>query len=299
MFDVRLLASFVAVARLRHFGKAALAVHATQPGISQHVARLERQLGFALLVRSKRSVELTAAGDTFLRYAERVIALCTRMEEESRRVAHGLLGRISLGLSSSVIYSDLPSHIAAFKEAMPDVRVQLRVQSGDQLQSLLDFGEIDVALTTLPIEGSDYRSTVVSSQPVGVAIRIGHPLASRRRVTISALRNEPFIVVPRERHPEIYDALISRLHSVGAALQVAAHEISFQNVLARVAIGEGVALVPLGFRVEHADAVRVVPLQDPELSRMKIRFVHRVDGETAVTARLLRMLSHRSIDKGS
>jgi DNA-binding transcriptional LysR family regulator len=291
MFDLRLLTSFIAVAELKHFGHAATALYATQPGVSQHIAKLENQLGYKLIERTKRSVELTAAGETFLGHARLVISMLQKMKSEGQRVANGLLGEVSLGLSSSVVHSDIPARIAAFKSAVPDVKLKLLVQSGDQLKALLDYGEIDAAITTLPMMEAGYRSTVISSQSMGVALPASNPLAARRRLTIKALLNEPFIVVPRDHHPQNHDALIARFHSLGARLNVSAYESSFQNVLARVAIGEGVALVSLGYRFTRADAVRVVPLQDPHLSSTPIHSVIRHDNLKPSTERLLEALS--------
>jgi len=291
MFDIRLLTSFVAVADLKHFGHAAEALYATQPGISQHIAKLERQLGFKLIERTKRSVELTPAGQTFLAHARLVLAMLRKMKDESERVAHGLVGEVTLGFSSSVIYSDVPARIAAFRHEAPEVKVKLRVQSGDQIRNLLDLGEIDAAVTTLPVQDPGYKVSVIASQPMGVALPASNPLANRHRLTVKALLDEPFIVVPRDHHPHNHDALIARFHSFGATLKVAAYESSFQNVLARVAIGEGAAIVSLGFRATRAEAVRVVPLQDRELGRTSIYSVARMDNLKPLTQRVLDALA--------
>lgn len=287
MFDVRLVDTFVALATYRHFGKAAAALNATQPGVSQHVARLERQLGVELFARSRRSVELTPAGLTFLEHTRRLLPLLRKMEEDTRRVAAGLMGRVTLGLSSSVIYSDVPARISAFTQAAPGLDLGLQVHGGDDLKRLLDWGEIDAIISTLALSADEYWSVEVSVQPMGVALPASHPLAIRSRLTLDMMVDEAFIVVPREQHPTNNDALISRFRDLGAQLRVAAYDTSFPNVLARVAVGQGVALVAMGYQGDHNSAVRVIALDDPLLATTPIYAVARRDNLASPTRRLI------------
>ena len=103
LIDARLLASFVTVAELRHFGKAAGALHATQPGVSQHIAKLEIVLGVKLIERTRRGVELTPAGAVALRHAHVVLSHLRKMRADSVRVADGLI------LASKSFTAQVPS----------------------------------------------------------------------------------------------------------------------------------------------------------------------------------------------
>ncbi|WP_017522958.1 LysR family transcriptional regulator [Pusillimonas noertemannii] len=290
MFNFRLLSTFVAVAELKHFGLAADQLHATQPGVSQHIAKLEADLGVKLIERTKRSVELTLAGEVFLTHAKMVLSMLERMKNETQRISQGLQGEVTLGLTPSAINSDIPSRIKEFRRNVPDVNVKLRVHSGVQLKPLLDYGEIDAIITTLPVAEGVYKSTVISQQAMGVAILASHPLARRQHLSIRTLRNEPFIVVPRHEHPKNHDTLIARFRSLGVPLNITAYETSFQNVLARVAIGEGVGIVALGYQSTGPRTVSVLPLRDPDLSWSPIYSIVRADNSQPATARLLEAL---------
>ena len=289
MFDVRLIESFMAVAKHRHFGRAAEALNATQPGVSQHIAKLEAQLDVKLVARTRRSVELTTAGETFLEYAHRLLPLMQRMAEDTQAAARGSAGKLELGFSSSVIYSDIPARIAAFK-AQTKVELKFRVQGGDELRDLLDWGELDAIITTLPLEGRPYLSTPIAIQRMGVAIHPSHPLADRATLRLDDICAEPFIVVPRSQHPLNHDTLIARFSELGWRLNGVAYETSFPNVLARVAVGEGVAIVALGHRGDESAAVRVIPLEDPLLSTTWIFAVARHDNLRPATRRLIEAL---------
>jgi len=293
MFDVSLVPTFVAVAKVRHFGKAAELLNATQPGVSQHISKLERQLGIKLLDRTKRSVQLTEAGQVFLDHAKRLIPMLQRMEDDSRKMAEGLMGKVALGFSSSIVFSDIPERISRFAKDRPEIELQYRVQGGDELKALLDWGDIDAIVMTLPAITPEYWSVPVSQQPMGVAIQAKHSLARRRRLTLEALRDEPFVVVPRDQHPRNHDVLIARFHAMGATLKVSAYDTSFPNVLARVAMGEGVALVALGYRGEQSDSVRVIPLDDALLAETPIYAIARHDNLKKATKQLIESLGAR------
>lgn len=277
MIDFRLLKSFVYVARFKHFGKAAEALNVTQPGVSQHITKIEELLGYKLIERTKRSVILTPAGESLLANGELILSIMNRMKEEGRRVSQGLLGRITLGMSSSVIYTDIPQKISKFKENTPGVEMRFRVQGGDQLRALLEVGEIDAAITTLPVHESKYKAVVVGHQNMAIAINCKHRLADKKSLTIAALRDEPFIVVPREQHPTNHDLLIAKFRAMGAELNITAYETAFPNVIARVSMGEGVGFVAAGYSRERYEAVNIVPLNDTDLSVTPIFAVARKD----------------------
>lgn len=299
MFDLGPVHTFVAVAKVKHFGKAAEMLNATQPGVSQHIAKLERQLGIKLISRTKRSVELTPAGEVFLDHAHRLLPMLQRMEDDSRRVAAGLLGKVSLGFSSSIIYSDVPQQITAFRDETPGVELLYQVHGGDELKSLLDWGQVDAIVTTLPMTSKEYWSIAISQQELGIAIQSNHKLAGRRRLKLEALRHEPFIMVPRAHHPRNHDALISRFREFGAELTVASYETSFPNVLTRVAMGEGVALVAVGYRGDRSDVVRIIDLDDPLLSTTPIYLVARHDNVRMTTRKLIDYLAGRQEPGGT
>lgn len=291
MFDVRLIQSFIAVATHRHFGRAAEAVHATQPGISQHIAKLEDQLGFQLLERTKRSVELTAAGEYFFEQSALLVRQLERIRQEGLDISEGKMGHISMGIASSLIYSELTGRIGEFKRQTPNVALSFAVHGGDRLRHLLDTGEIDLAITTMPMAEEQFRSVVISTQAMGVALPAAHALAAREVVSLADLKEERFIVVPRKDYPLFHDTLIAAFRAMGAPLNIAAYETPFLNAIARVAIGEGVAIVAIGYGGDAHDAVRVVPLADGQLALVPVYAVVRGDRSRSSIERLLEVLS--------
>jgi DNA-binding transcriptional LysR family regulator len=97
MFDVRLLQTLAAVADANSFGRAAETLHATQPGVSQQIARLEHHLGARLLTRGTGPAELTAAGEQILARGRDILAAVARLESDAQAWASGKAGALALG----------------------------------------------------------------------------------------------------------------------------------------------------------------------------------------------------------
>lgn len=294
MLDLKLLKTFVAVGNALHFGRAAEALHATQPGVTQHIAKLEEQLGIQLFHRSKRSVSLTEAGQTLLAHATQMLALADRMQSEARSVADGFGGQLAIGLSSVIIHSELPERINAFRRAHPLIRIQPSVESADRLDGLLDASLVDVLVTTLPARDDTLLAVKLDVRiAMSVAMPAVHPLANERALSIGDLANEPFYTVPRDRYPEVYDSLTAIIRRRGRTARIAGHEVSFTNLLARVALGDGVALVPSAYAGIATAGVKVVPVSDASLSSLPTYLVHRRGDTRLAVKQFIRAMTER------
>ncbi|MFC4012540.1 LysR family transcriptional regulator [Nonomuraea purpurea] len=261
MFDIRLLQTLVAVAEQKSFVRAAETLHATQPGVSQHIAKLEAHFGVKLFTRGGGMVEPTAAGKAILKQAHIVLTSIKRLESEAESWAQGFAGTLNVGLSSAVLSSDIPTLLRRFKQAHPRFRFEVTVRSADELGPLLDLGMLDAMVTTLPSRENEHLIHQVGEQRLGVAVPPDHALASRDSAGIEEFFGERFIVVPRDLHRELHDKLIARFHNAGRALHITAQEAAFPSVLARVALGEGVGLVPARLAY-HGSGVAIVPLDE-------------------------------------
>lgn len=287
MLTVKLLQTFLAVARHRHFGKAAQMLNMTQPGISQHIARLEGQLGVRLIQRSSRNITLTSAGILLVDHAKRLLAMIDRVEEEVRQHGNHQFDRVRIGLSSSALYSEIPKRIQRFSETNPQVQVNVTTLAEDGAAPRLDWDEVDAILTPNSIDSPEYVVAPVCFQRVGAAMNAQHVLAQQGRLTLGDLLTEKFILSTPDRDGGLYKLLRQRFAALGAELVVAHHEQSFGDVLARVALGQGVALVGLGYQGDADSPIRVVPLDDPVLSQIPVYIIARRDHLNASTRKLM------------
>jgi DNA-binding transcriptional LysR family regulator len=264
--DLRLVEYFVAVAEELHFGRAAERLHIAQPSLSQQVRRLEAQLGVALLQRDSRNVHLTPAGEALLRDGKRILR---QAERAIRTVRDAGAPHMMVGFYGSAASDLLPGILNSFADRLPSVKVSLRELLLGSVDEILD-GTVDVAFTRLTPEQSELEVEIVAREPRLAALAATHRLAGSETLTFADLRDESFIVnpaVPAEGPPSRWLAE-QRRHGLPA--RVAATSSSVQEILALVAAGRGICLVPSAVAKHHR--------------RAGIAFVPVVDAEAAVTS---------------
>src|SRR5215218_8294736 len=152
--ELRQLEYFAAVARHRHFTRAAEAVYVTQPALSQQVRRLEAELGLALLRRTSRGVELTPAGEDLLARAERILSDVAQARATMDEHAGVLRGTVRVAATTADALQ-LPEILAAFHREHPGVRLALRHASAAEVLALLRRRAVDIAVLSLGSESTD------------------------------------------------------------------------------------------------------------------------------------------------
>lgn len=237
---------FVAVAERLHFGRAAQALHISQPPLSRAIRSLEARVGVALFARSRRRVELTAEGRRLLEEARRTLAQLERATLELRAMASGEHGRLRIGFVSLADYGVLPGLLKAFKSARPRVALALREMLSPEQAAALAAGELDFGLLLPPVAGAEgLEHFVVQTERFVVALPSRHPLArGRRRLAMRELAGEPLVMIPREIAPGLYDMVSALAARAGVALNIAQEAIQMQTVVSLVSSGLGAAVVP-------------------------------------------------------
>src|SRR6185295_9846233 len=153
--ELRQMRYFIAVAERLHFGRAAAALHISQPPLSRAIRALEERLGVRLLARSRRRVELTAEGARFLDEARRITGQLERASQALRAMAAGEQGRLRIGFVSLADYGVLPSLLKRYKAARPGVRLALREMLSPEQAAALAAGELDFGLLLPPVAGAE------------------------------------------------------------------------------------------------------------------------------------------------
>ncbi len=236
---------FSAVAERLHFGRAAQALHISQPPLSRAIRALEEQLGVALLVRTRRRVALTPEGERLLEETRRLRGQLERAVGELHAMAAGEAGRLRIGFVSLADYGVLPGLLKAYKAARPRVSLALREMLSPEQASGLDAGELDFGLLLPPVaNAAQLEHLVVQRERFVVALPARHWLARRRRVAMRALAGEPLVMVPREIAPGLYDIVANLAARSGFSLNVAQEAIQMQTVVSLVSSGLGAAVVP-------------------------------------------------------
>ncbi len=242
--ELRQLRHFVAVAEQLHFGRAAAALHMSQPPLSRSIQDLERRLGATLLARSRRKVELTPEGARFLEEAKRVLGQLERAVLEVGRMAAGAGGRLRLGFVSLADYGVLPELLKAYKASRPGVSLALREMLSPEQGAALAAGELDFGLLLPPVAG-DLEHLVVQRERFVAALPSRHQLArGRGRISVRELAGEAFVMAPRAIAPGLHDIVAMLAARAGFSPRVAQEAIQMQTVVSLVSSGLGVAVVP-------------------------------------------------------
>ncbi|MGP4112920.1 LysR family transcriptional regulator [Streptomyces sp. 4N509B] len=189
------LAQFAGVARHEHVTQAARELAVPQPTLSRAVARLEADLGVALLARHGRTVSLTPAGRAFARAVERALAEVSRAAEAVRADADPSSGKVAFGFLHTMGPETVPELIREFRTDHPGVRFALVQSYGEDMIERMRAGELDLCLTS-PIPGDpDLVTRRLGEQRLFLAVSEGHRLAGRRRVRLAEAAGEPFVTL--------------------------------------------------------------------------------------------------------
>ena len=250
LIELRLWRQFIAVAEELHFGRAARALHMTQPPLTQAIAQLERLLEVRLFERSKRSVRLTPAGEVLLPQARELLARAQALPPQARAAAGGELGRLRVAFVSTVGFALLPQWLRAFRARHPQVQMELIEATGDVQLDAFARGDIDAGFILhspgFAPQGLAHRQ--VAHEPLVLALPEAHPMAAAPRLSLAAVLAEPLVIFPRRIVPSLHDAILGMYHTAGREPRIAQEAIQMQTIVNLVAAGLGLAWVPESVR---------------------------------------------------
>ncbi len=238
------LAQFAAVARLEHVTRAAQLLGMPQPTLSRAVARLEQELGVALLARQGRSVRLTRSGRLLLGAVERALAEVERGVQAVRAEADPASGRVAFGFLHTMGTDAVPALLRGFGAEHPQVRFQLVQDYVAAMLGRLRAGELDLCLVSPIPDDPDLTAHRLDEQRLHLAVPADHRLAGRRRIRLAEVAEEPFVALePGYGLRAITDEFCAQ---AGFAPRIAFEGEEAETLRGLVAAGLGVALLPPG-----------------------------------------------------
>lgn len=213
-----LLKYFVVLAEELHFGRAAQKLSMTQPPLSTAIRQLEEDINVSLFYRDNKRVRLTPAGNAFLSEAQAILERMERACDIARGAAEGLLGRLDVGFTSSMLYRDLPQVVTAFAEQHPRMEVILHELSTTEQIDGLKRGQLQAGFINIKEPASvtsGLRCLSLREDQLVCCLPSNHPLAYKDGVNLKQLEDEPFVMFAREVAPTNHDNVISTLHRAG------------------------------------------------------------------------------------
>ena len=253
----------VAVARERHFGRAAEACFVSQPTLSVAVKKLEEELDLTLFERGPGEVTVTPAGQHIVEQAQRVLEEASRIKDLAAAGRDPLAGPLRLGAIYTIGPYLLPKLIPILRKAAPAMQLHIQENFTHRLGDALKNGEVDVILIALPFVEPGIETRALYDEPFFVAVPKGHAWETRKRITSDELMNESLLLLGeghcfRDQVLEFCNAPRSRAIEGG----------SLETIRQMVAGGVGVTVLPATSINPNATdpLIRILPLR-PEPSR--------------------------------
>lgn len=288
--ELRHLRYFLAVARHLSFRQAAAEVGIAQPALSQQIVALERTIGARLFDRTSRSVELTNAGQIFLREAELTLRQAERAQRIAERAGRGQLGAIVVAYAGSVLYTGLLSAaLFEFHRQHPGVSIEVVELGIDEQLEAIDEGTIDVGFLRLPLSECPQRLEIlpVFAEPIVMAMREDHPMAMASSVSVAEFRHQPLISSQTDKVGILKQVLAATTKAGFVPKIIPARQ--FGAILSLVSAGLGMAMVPKSAELLELPGIVYRPTSG--LDDSEIAVVHRKDSAEPVVAAFLAIVA--------
>ncbi|WP_218588637.1 LysR substrate-binding domain-containing protein [Marivita hallyeonensis] len=242
--ELKQLRIFLAVAEELHFGRASEKLHMAQPALSAQVRSLEGRLGVKLFERTTRTVSLTRAGEVFLPEAKATIAQAEAAEAAARAIGGDSGELLKIGGVDSATAGILPQVIRAFRRSHNNIEVKVfEMLSAPALHGLANHS-LDVGFVRVPPKEDFLDHKFVFSEPVIVALPADHPAAGGKEVPLEVVASEPLVIPARSHRPILFDVIQNHFEVAGLTPRILQEANERHMIIAMVAAGLGVSLVP-------------------------------------------------------
>ncbi|NYT85965.1 LysR substrate-binding domain-containing protein [Pollutimonas harenae] len=260
----------VAVARERHFGRAAEACFVSQPTLSVAIRKLEDELGVVLFERGGTEVGITPIGLRVVAQAQRVLEEGANLREIARQGHDPLAGPLRVGIIYTIGPYLLPKLVPTQISATPQMPLLLQENYTTRLLELLRQGEIDCAIVALPLPDTGLAIHPLYDEPFLVAVPRHHPWAGRKEIASSELKDETMLLLGsghcfRDQVLEVCPEL-SRFSAASEGIQRSFEGSSLETIRHMVAAGIGVTVLPsssLSLPGVQNDLLSFIPFKKP------------------------------------
>ena len=278
---------FMALARTRHFGKAAEELGTTQPTLSAGIKQLEDQLGVMLVLRGSRFQALTPEGEQVLVWARRITNDARTMREEMHAARRGLSGRLRIAAIPTAL-AMTPLLTTPFRERHPGVSFTILSRTSIEVLSLLGNFDIDAGITYLDNEPlGRVLSVPLYAERYQLITAAGTPLSEREQVTWAEVAELPLcLLTPDMQNRRIID---HHLAEAGASARPTLESNSMIVLFSHIRTGKWSSIMPLNLAETFgfAEPIRAIPIVGPDASHSVGLVVAAREPRTPLVAALL------------
>ena len=267
--------SFVEVARLKNFSRAAGKLGLTQPAISTQIRQLEEEFGVRLFDRIGKKVFLTQPGILLLDHAGKILNVQKEALDALRDLLPTPAGHLTLGATEGSCLYILPKVFAAFKKKHPEVKITIYRNFTTKVVKKLLEDSLDLGFVSLPVHAKEIATIPLFREPVDVAMPPDHPLASQATVTVEEIARYPWIFPKASRIREMLDELF---RGIDTPVHVTMELSGVETIKRFVSIGLGISLLSRSYAAAEVKTgrLKLVPLAEPRLER-QLGLAYRTD----------------------
>ncbi|AZG08245.1 LysR family transcriptional regulator [Pigmentiphaga sp. H8] len=259
--ELRQLRHFVVLAEEMHFGRAAKRLYMTQPALSTSVMRLEEELQVRLFDRDSKTMAITPVGTAMLVRAKEIVWLSDRLEQFGKAMGAGKAGVIDLGFTGTLLYRGLSEILNRFSSNYPAIELSVREISSQVQLDMVRAGRLDAAFVNSPVPPAGLASLPLFEERFVACLPASHPLSTARRIDVRDLQRDVFVMFSRDPSPAYYDHVVALCAAAGFEPKVRVAATQVLSIVALVASGLGVSLVPESVSKAGIAGVVYVPLR--------------------------------------
>lgn len=273
--NLRDLQYLVAVAKHRHFGKAADACFVSQPTLSTQIKKLEDELGVTLIERNNKQVMLTEIGEAIVAKAEEMLQTGNDIKNLAEHYRDPESGSLSLGVIPTLAPYLLPHIMPAIKKRFPKLKTWLYEEQTAVLLRKLLGGHLDAAVLALPVEETTLKSLPLFTEPFFAAVPSQHALAGKSSLTLQEVAKTDILLL--EDGHCLRDQTLDLCRKVGATEVEGFRGTSLETLRHMVASGTGITFMPAlaaNTNKQAGNKIKILPFKPPQPSR-QIGLVYR------------------------
>lgn len=238
----------VAVARERHFGRAAEACFVSQPTLSVAIKKLEDELGVALFERGNNEISVTPVGTRIVEQAAQILEQTQSLKQLAQQGKNPLIGTFRIGALFTIAPYLLPYLIPALQQIAPQMPLQLEENFTRKLTEKLRLGELDVIIVSLPFDEPGMETLTLYHEPFNVVLPAHHPWANKTSIAADELTEENMLLLGdghcfRDQVLQACPAL-NRSSASSGTIQKTLESSSLETIRYMVASGTGITIMP-------------------------------------------------------
>lgn len=242
--ELRHLRYFVTVAEELNFTRAAEKLNTVQPSLSQQIKDLEREVDAQLLERNNRKVELTEAGQAFLKEALLSLEHAERAVQAARQIAHAHKGQLNIGFVPVAEMKIFPYIMPNIRAHFPELKALFHSLTDAEQFSALRQGSIDIAFTRYRDQSGEFESVQIFDEPLTLIVPKNSPVVEMPYVSIKKFENQDFVISDEQASPQLHKIIDDFFKQSKLNVNVVQYSTNILLNVNLVGMGVGWSLVP-------------------------------------------------------